>query len=81
VQHSPWRGRVAIAWSEIREVRFGAGGWFLLRGTGGRFVRVNGMLDGIETLIAALRRVLRREMCSKAIGAYHEARRRSPFGG
>ena len=75
-QHSPWRGRIQVAWTEIRRVEFVRGGYFVLTDDEGRKLRIHGMMRGIDTLITCFRHVLPRKIYTHAVSKYYEAAKR-----
>jgi hypothetical protein len=68
---SPWRARRFIRWVEVADVSFnGPQGWFEVRATDGRTIRLPALVGGLEAFLGACEQRLSPNQLELARGAY-----------
>jgi hypothetical protein len=76
---SPWRSRRFIKWADVVDVSFNSpAGWFEVRATDGRAVRLPALVGGLEAFLEACERRLKPSQLEPSLRAYLFLGRRFP---
>jgi hypothetical protein len=78
---SPWRGRNFFRWEEVEQVSYNPLlGWFVIRGAGGRKIRVSALVTGLNAFLEACEKRLPPDKLRRAKGGYNVLGRPFPEG-